>query len=85
MLPEMYQGLGIFSLSIDRLGVRIYFLRQYWNNDAPMGQMLKQAFGALQMNVGLEGNIFVQDFSHLGNLLKTVGSRRLGNYATNLR
>ena len=68
MIPEMYQGLGMFNLNIDGLGARIFFLYRHWNMDTPMGQMLKQAFEALQMNVGLEGNIFVRDFSHLGEL-----------------
>ena len=30
--------------------------------------MLRQAFEAFQMNVGLEGNIFVRDFNRLGDL-----------------
>ena len=63
MLPEMYQGLGLFNLNIDGLGARIFFLRQHWNMTTPIGQMLKQAFEAFQMNVGLEGNIFERDFS----------------------
>ena len=43
-------------------------MRQHWNMTTPIGQMLKQAFEAFQMNVGLEGNIFVRDFSRLGDL-----------------
>ena len=68
MLLEMYQGLGMFNLNIDGLGTRIFFLRQRWNMNTPISKMLRQAFKAFQMNVGLEGNIFVGDFTRLCNL-----------------
>ena len=29
MIPEMYQGLGMFNLNIDGLGAIIFFLRQH--------------------------------------------------------
>ena len=76
----------MFSSNIDSLGVRIYFIRRHWNMATPMGQMPKQAFEPLQMNVGLESNIFVRDFSCPCELAEDCWfSRRRGNYATNLR
>ena len=60
----------MISLNIDILGARIYALQLHWNMDTQMGQMLKHARDALQMNVGLEGYIFDRDFSCLGNLAK---------------
>ena len=59
MMPEMYQGLGMFNLNIDGLDALIFFLCQHWNMNTPMSKMLGQAFEAFQVNVGLEGNIFV--------------------------
>ena len=53
MLPEMYQGLGMFNLNTDGLGALIFFLRQHWNMNTPISKMLRQAFEAFQMNVGL--------------------------------
>ena len=58
----------MFNLNIDGLGARFFFLCQHWNMDTPISQMLRQAFEAFQMNVGLEGNIFERDFSRLGKL-----------------
>ena len=68
MISEMYQGLRMFNLDIVGLGARTVFLRRHWNMDTPMGQILKQACEALQINVGLKRNISVQGFSHLGVL-----------------
>ena len=84
MIPEMYQGLGMFNLNIDGLGASTFSLHRHWNMDTPMGQMLKQAFEALQMNVGLKGSILCVTLVIWVNLLNTIGSRRLGNCATNL-
>ena len=42
-----------------------------------MDKMLKQAFEALQMNVGLEGNISVCDFSRLGELAEDFWFKKI--------
>ena len=47
--------------------------------------MLRQAFEAFQMNVGLEGNILRGTSLNLANSLKTVGSKRHGNCVTGLK
>ena len=39
--------------------------------------MLKQAFKALQINVGLKGNIFVRDFSRLSNLAEDCWFKKM--------
>ena len=78
MLPEMYQGLGMFNLNIDGLGARIFFLRQHWNMNTPISQILRQTFEAFQMNVGLEGNTFERDFSRLGKLSEACWFKKRG-------
>ena len=67
-LPEMYQGLGMFDLNVERLGAKIFFLRRHWRTPKAMGQMLMQAYETFQMDVGLHGNIFTRPFSELSCL-----------------
>jgi len=64
----MYQGLGMFDLNVDNLGLRIHFLRQHWGIPSPIGNILRQGYEAFLMDVGLNGNIFTRDFERLGQL-----------------
>jgi hypothetical protein len=67
-LPKMFQGLGMFDLNVDNLGLRIHFLRQHWGIPSPIGNILRQGYEAFLMDVGLNGNIFTRDFERLGQL-----------------
>ena len=67
-MPEMFQGLGMFDLNVERLGKKVYFLRRHWNTPTAMGHMLKVAFETFQIDVGLDGNIFTRNFDHLSPL-----------------
>ena len=67
-LPEMYQGLGMFDLNVERLGAKVFFLRRHWGTQEVMGQMLRHAFEVFQVDVGLHGNIFTRDFKRLSHL-----------------
>ena len=42
-----------------------------------MGQMLKQAFEALQLNIGLDSNIILRDFIHLGQLAEDYWFKKI--------
>ena len=68
MLPEMYQGLGMFNLSLDCLAARINYLRRHWGLSTAVGSMLKQGYEVFQMDLGLQGNIFCRDYDALGSL-----------------
>ena len=76
MMTEMYQGLGMFNLNTDGLGTRIFFLNQHWNMNNPMSKILKQVIEGFQMNVGLEGNIFVRGFNRFGDLGEHCWSKK---------
>ena len=67
-LPKMYQGLGMFDLNIDSLGMRIFFLRRHWKQPTPLGNLLQQAYEAFLMDVGLEGNVLARNYKILGKL-----------------
>ena len=64
-LPEMFQGLGMFNLNVDGLGVRIHFLKQNWGLNMAAGHLLRHAYKVFQMEVGLDGNIFTRDYDKL--------------------
>ena len=67
-MPEMFQGLGMFDLNVERLGQKVFFLRRHWNTPTAMGKMLKVAFETFQIDVGLDGNIFTRAFDHFSPL-----------------
>jgi hypothetical protein len=69
LMPEMYQGLGIFDLNVDRLGIKVYFVKRHLGTPYMMGSMFSQAFEVFQIKVGLQGNIFTWNFSMMSALL----------------
>ena len=67
-LPKKYGGLGYFDLNIDNLGERFHFIARHWDLPTATGKTLRQAYETFRLSVGLGGNIFERDYSHLGKL-----------------
>jgi hypothetical protein len=68
MLPQRYQGLGLLNPNIEFLSAKIQLISAYWDNETIVGQLLAQAYGVFQIEVGLGGNIFGQNFKKHGGL-----------------
>ena len=67
-MPEMFQGLGMFDLNVERLGAKIHFLRRHWNSNEAMGLMVRNAYETFQLDIGLHGNIFTRSFAEFSHL-----------------
>jgi hypothetical protein len=68
MLPEKYQGLALPNPNIWVLSAKLILIREHWEQDTTLGNMLTHAYQAFQMEVGLGGNIFGKCFKSLGHL-----------------
>jgi hypothetical protein len=68
MLPEKYQGLALPNPNIWVLAAKLILIREHWELDTTLGNMLTHAYQAFQMEVGLGGNIFGKCFKSLGHL-----------------
>jgi len=66
MLPEKYQGLALPNPNIWVLSAKLILIREHWEQDTTLGNMLTHAYQAFQMEVGLGGNIFGKCFKSLG-------------------
>jgi len=71
-LPYKYQGLGIFDVNIERLGMKLFWIQRYWGSGCLEGQMLFHAYEAFSIDLGLDGNPFTYSFTKYGHL--TVAS-----------
>jgi len=72
-LPQPYQSLGLLNPNIEVLGAKINEILNNWDSHSIMGQMLKRAYQAFQLDVGLGGNIFDHSFKKLGKTSSTYG------------
>ena len=67
-LPRKYQGLALTDWPIEKLSADLHVMLQYWSSPCNLGLCLREAYQLLQMETGLDGNIFLlsfQDFGHL--------------------
>ena len=68
MAPKRVQGLGMPNPGIVMLGQKLHLLQSEWGQQTATGQMLRQSLEVFQMECGLSGNIFDQDYSRLSSL-----------------
>ena len=67
-LPVKYQGLGIFDVNVERLGLKIFWIQRYWGEECLEGQLLLYSFEAFSISLGLDGNPFKYSFARFGYL-----------------
>ena len=72
-MPALFQGLGMFDITIEQLGKMIFFLWQHWRTPEVIGQMLKHAKAVFQVYVGLEGNISTATLNNCPRYLLRIG------------
>jgi hypothetical protein len=79
MLPDIYQGLALPNPNIWVLSAKLILIREHWELDTTLGNMLTHAYQAFQLEVGLGGNIFGKCFKSLGYLASHGFFRNLWN------
>ena len=70
-LPVKYQGLGIFDVNVERLGLKIFWIQRYWGDSGLEGQLLLYSFEAFSIDLGLDGNPFQYSFERYGYLVES--------------
>jgi hypothetical protein len=67
-LSRQYHGLELVDWPVEKLSADIFVMLQNWDQPTLLGHCLRDAYELLQMETGLEGNIFSYNFEHLGHL-----------------
>jgi hypothetical protein len=67
-LSRQYQRLELVDWPIEKLCADVFFMMQHWNSPSVIGHCLRNAYELLQMETGLEGNIFSYKFRDCGCL-----------------
>ena len=73
MLPPIYLGLGMPNMVVNCLAGKIFFLQCSWGFEEAECEMMRQAYEAFLIEVGLSGDVFQRNFAKLG-ILSTPGT-----------
>ena len=68
MLSPRYLGLGMPNMAVNCLAGKIYFTFSTCGFHETEGEMMRQAYEAFIVEVGLQGNILQRNFTLLGGL-----------------
>jgi hypothetical protein len=58
-LSRQYHGLELVDWSVEKLSADIFVMLQNWDKPTILGHCIRDAYELLQMETGLEGNIFL--------------------------
>ena len=83
-LPRMFQGLGLVDWPVEKLAADVFIMLQHWNSSGVLGCCLRDAYELLQMETGLEGNIFRLSFRDFGILATHSWMKILWQYLSHL-
>jgi hypothetical protein len=67
-LSREYQGLQLVDWPIEKLSADLLVMLQHWDSTDIVGLCLREAYELLQMETGLDGNIFTHNFAKFGCL-----------------
>ena len=68
MLPAKYQGLGLPNMALEKLAMSLSWLQRFWGVPDGAGHVVREAYERLQIETGLEGNIFLRSYKRFGIL-----------------
>jgi hypothetical protein len=84
-LSRQYHGLELVDWTVEKLSADVFvMLQHHWDKDTILGHCLRDAYELLQMETGLEGNIFSYNFEHLGHLATHSWMKILWHYLHHL-
>jgi hypothetical protein len=66
-----YQGMGMFDLNNSCLEFKVHLMREYWNKDDCLGNMIRLCYESFLVDVGLGGNVFCKDYKKLHHLAQS--------------
>jgi hypothetical protein len=84
-LSRQYHGLELVDWPVEKLCADVFFMVQNWHSNSIVGLCLRNAYELLQMETGLEGNIFSYNFSQFGCLATHSWMKILWNYLDHLQ
>jgi hypothetical protein len=84
-LSWQYHGLELVDWPVEKLCADVFFMVQNWHSDSIVCLCLRNAYELLQMETGLEGNIFSYNFSEFGCLATHSWMKILWNYLDHLQ
>lgn len=67
-LPRLFHGLELVDWPVEKLVADVHIMMQHWSSPDILGCCLRSAYELLQMETGLEGNIFAQSYRDFGCL-----------------
>jgi hypothetical protein len=70
-LPVKYQGLGIFDVNVERLGLKLFWIQRHWGASSLEGQLLLHSYEAFSIDLGLDGNPFKYSFDRYSYLAES--------------
>merc|ERR1712051_452618 len=62
-IHAMYQGIGMFDLNNSCMEFKIHLMREYWNKENCLGEMMRMAYETFLVDVG--GNVFCRNYKKL--------------------
>ena len=65
-----YQGMSMFDLNNSCMEFKVHLMREYWNKDNCLGNMIKLAYESFLIDTGLGGDVFSRDYNKLHILVE---------------
>ena len=60
-----YQGMGMFDLNNSCMEFKVHLMREYWNKDNCLGNMMRLAYKTFLVDTGLGGDVFCRNYKRL--------------------
>jgi hypothetical protein len=80
MLPVNFQGLGLPNMALEKLAESLSWLQRFWGVEEGAGHVVREAYERLQMETGLNGNVFQRSFDRFGILASHTWYKVLWEY-----
>ena len=83
-VPSLASFIELVDWTVEKLTADVFVMLQHWDSPDALGICLRNAYELLQMEMGLEGNIFSLDFKVYGCLATHSWMKILWNYLDHL-
>ena len=84
-MSHKYQGISLPNWTAEKLAKDVNVLFRHWGLDNAIGRLLRHSYELLQMETGLQGNIFSRSFASFGCLAMHSWMKILWQYARKLK
>ena len=84
-ISHKYQGISLPDWTAEKLAKDVNVLFRHWGLPNAVGKLLRHSYELLQMETGLQGNIFARSFTTFGCLASHSWMKILWQYSRKLR